>query len=1197
MAPLKRTRPAKIAPEQRAPLPRCSSMLLVASAPYLQMSAQPPANPSVYLSRSSSFNNLRQKSKQDLVNSIRGNKHDTCTNIRVEAPAQPPVSDPHLHRLASLTNNRYAENATNIVRLELLLYPTFNEQISPSSRPARLDSNPSSISNYNLQRSNSNTPQTSVSGSDAVSDAVIRSESSSESVNFQNGHKENPSLESIKEFKSAESPQKSINQPQAEGLGPPHQSHADIEPLLFASLANKPAKLPVGGSSPESFESAHDFGERGGQSENADDVLSLPEPQDEEETPADEDAGDTDSALGEDLSEDGSLSSLDSAQSSNHSSSPSQKSEADSIKEAMPGSFTNSAFDHSDASNGLRAPVARNSHQSIADLPEPTIVLESLQSNSYIRVNPPKRGIENSTPIMDINSETPDESLPPTPISKDTPEAKVIPTNETELQGQKLSYDSSTDKSTSSQTEPAKLLDEYHDTQSYTDTTQSGGSSHKAENDDSTRGSLSSVVNPLKRVVKSMLLPEGQRSEGSGLSASKIGRSLSLRSNGKRSTTASPKLAVEKRSNENGIDEKTNNTNFEIARRLSFQGNSNNTAASNEQSKLESGFAPNENASTNAVELSGPPTTINDSIAEAKHPLPSDPIAKSEVTEEQTSEANNIKDCQMEPQLDPSDQDTETSLKASEVFSSTQIDNFLSDSQAEVPPRGDVAVKGGAIKLHKRNTSSISSLGNTPKISQDPALESSREATPNLNHSSETISTPTKSAFAPPGGRFSMLAVVDVDYDKSLPPTPIRNSAFSPNFDFLDSDIDSKLTMDAEIAEERSSYTDVDSKSSDLNSTKGSVFSERRKLGLRRYLKAFGTRPKPSDGGEMPARKLQSKSLIRSFRKATVPEEKTGSSKLNHSSESVKKADPDSTLKSMPADTKKRKKRFLSNLKLTTGLKLDDIPSPVYSVREKVTTPDSAYATLEEPQGSKFDLPNYEADEDDFEDILLRFDEVEREAEKEMLTMRKSKNMHDFFAKDDELTKAQIDDQQKKDIHYSDESLPARLGSKNNSTVNVGSLESLSGQVQFEEFDSEFPDDGSERVISLTQHHIRTGLADPQKSYLKYVRQFSDFEEIEITLTGFDPTRKSEISDSPDEKISILRRGEKKERHNVSFSHHISVSETYAPYIYKRNNKSVTQYYVTEFLEINKIKNELNAYKCYEMLVHEKSQMNTHFYY
>ena len=64
----------------------------------------------------------------------------------------------------------------------------------------------------------------------------------------------------------------------------------------------------------------------------------------------------------------------------------------------------------------------------------------------------------------------------------------------------------------------------------------------------------------------------------------------------------------------------------------------------------------------------------------------------------------------------------------------------------------------------------------------------------------------------------------------------------------------------------------------------------------------------------------------------------------------------------------------------------------------------------------------------------------------------------------------------------------------------------------------------------------------------------------------------------------------------VVFTNKISINETFASDMYKRYNKAVTQYSLSDPKEINKIKNELNYYKCNEMLVHESSQNNTHFF-
>lgn len=65
----------------------------------------------------------------------------------------------------------------------------------------------------------------------------------------------------------------------------------------------------------------------------------------------------------------------------------------------------------------------------------------------------------------------------------------------------------------------------------------------------------------------------------------------------------------------------------------------------------------------------------------------------------------------------------------------------------------------------------------------------------------------------------------------------------------------------------------------------------------------------------------------------------------------------------------------------------------------------------------------------------------------------------------------------------------------------------------------------------------------------------------------------------------------------VQFDRKILINETFAPDQYRRYNKCVTQYTLTDPNEINKIKDELNAYKCNEMLIHTNSKKFTHFFY
>ncbi|KAK6461157.1 hypothetical protein DFJ63DRAFT_314946 [Scheffersomyces coipomensis] len=160
------------------------------------------------------------------------------------------------------------------------------------------------------------------------------------------------------------------------------------------------------------------------------------------------------------------------------------------------------------------------------------------------------------------------------------------------------------------------------------------------------------------------------------------------------------------------------------------------------------------------------------------------------------------------------------------------------------------------------------------------------------------------------------------------------------------------------------------------------------------------------------------------------------------------------------------------------------------------------------------------------------------------------------------------------------------------------------------------PSDRNEReTIVINNEQLYTifhNLTDFQKRnlppHLKYIKQFKDFQFVEINLSKFEEIPSIHTEDSEKRKsLPILKRRNNLPQFNVDdnnsnkkkvlFSHKIEINETYAPDCYKRYNKAVTQYTLTEHSEISKIKNELNYYKCNEMLVHEKSQTNTHFFY
>lgn len=166
-------------------------------------------------------------------------------------------------------------------------------------------------------------------------------------------------------------------------------------------------------------------------------------------------------------------------------------------------------------------------------------------------------------------------------------------------------------------------------------------------------------------------------------------------------------------------------------------------------------------------------------------------------------------------------------------------------------------------------------------------------------------------------------------------------------------------------------------------------------------------------------------------------------------------------------------------------------------------------------------------------------------------------------------------------------------------------------------------------IDSQELQYIFNNLTDDEKKnlppHLKYIRQFKDYPKIEVDMKKFEDL--SEVKLFVDEsmsKRSILKRrkrmggggggftatmkqtmigggggssGSSSNSKRVVFTNKISINETFASDMYKRYNKAVTQYSLSDPKEINKIKNELNYYKCNEMLVHESSQNNTHFFY
>ena len=302
------------------------------------------------------------------------------------------------------------------------------------------------------------------------------------------------------------------------------------------------------------------------------------------------------------------------------------------------------------------------------------------------------------------------------------------------------------------------------------------------------------------------------------------------------------------------------------------------------------------------------------------------------------------------------------------------------------------------------------------------------------------------------------------------------------------------------------------------------------------------------------------------------------------------------------------------------------------------------------------ELPSFETDAHMFDDMFVSINNVSEQAEHfvtSSIPVGPRLTTKDPFLKDDELTSAQIQDQQIKDEQEDEEQDEEKQQDKQDAGLQTSrhssdnpyiddNIRFLQGELQWTKLDDHtFDDDvavqptkkvdynngdneiapaSKERnadTIVMTHDQLNlifNNLSEFQRrhlpGHLKYIKQFKDFKYIEVSVTKFEDlsginlpnhllqSSPSILKKSEGEyvfKNNSLSSNESKKR--VMFSNKIYVNETYAAEMYKRYNKSVTQYTLTESYEINRIKSELNSYKCNEMLVHESSQNNTHFFY
>lgn len=283
-------------------------------------------------------------------------------------------------------------------------------------------------------------------------------------------------------------------------------------------------------------------------------------------------------------------------------------------------------------------------------------------------------------------------------------------------------------------------------------------------------------------------------------------------------------------------------------------------------------------------------------------------------------------------------------------------------------------------------------------------------------------------------------------------------------------------------------------------------------------------------------------------------------------------------------------------------------------------------------------LPTIDTDTSLLDDVLNSFNET--------LGSDKGKGnvdgiTKDPFLRDDELTRDQIEDQQKRDRLANDDvdedgedeldddnnALGHKRGNSDDNYIdeNLRFLQeellwpidadfkpldeaSIPARRKSYElirrslvFDSE-PDSETFVLENFELKNLFENTTEQQRKrlpfHLKHIGQFSDFDRLEILAEKFSMTPDvTKPKPSKAMQPSLRTKRSRGPRKKVEFAKKISITETFSPDFYKRYNKAVTQYTLTESLEILRIKSELNTYKCNEMLVHEDSQQNTHFFY
>lgn len=1021
-------------------LARSSSMVLLPTrqfkdSQFVQSAGQAQTlSKQAFLARSPSMNNVRVK-KQELAALIRTNKHDTPTNIDISALQTSHLPQPHRN---SLTNNRYQKGSNNIVILELLLLTSSeNSSETASSRAMSLgnasshstrvgsdatpNSNPSSVSNYNVNRSESNTPETSISASEIVPDVLTKTDKLED---------ENP-----------------------------RTSHLIGE--TDASEVPNSTTISTDSSRYSSFTSADEFhtGEK-----NSWDDHSKRDPENADESPL--------TAANLSLAK---------------------------------GAENGGKIMERDAETNTSSTICSS---------DKTVSLTS-QDDSKISEVPQYAPAPKPIVLTELDTGPEVDSIAAAPSDRTTEQS----TGHVQADGQQLTKDSHRKEAPLSSDLQEKLE----------------SAAKQCEN--------------IVRSIETEPVPSDQR--------------LIIAEEDVAGEIKEPMISLTERRNPG----------------LSL------SLASIRHSFVE----PSPGAGSPHSHESLPSLLKS---PETDRVMPISAISYENSPGNRTS-----------------------------FYSHVQIEKFLTDDQKEVPPRGDIVM----MEAQKRNssTSSFNSVMPSPKVLQTKSFPGERvpgntsfnasanTSTNNADISSNSVGAPSKNVAS--STNIVNTPVQNVKATSNDPDTSLI-SAHTALTNANTSMVSAVLSMNDSKGDITSTTKSDDTTSSvrsqkksealkDLSNQKAlSVLKKKsgqsdvilqNRLSLLNVVNVDFDKSLPAspdfqtafDGIKTPEQSPKKAALPIKPTKSKNEKGATGFRKMFKMFS--KSNDSDSVSKSDSGNNESNKKKLFYN-----PLKLNSRLSPTYSYRDqkKLEVPNRESPVKEATvPAASYDLPALEFEEIFFNDVLLKFDEVEKQAQTEVDLLKKNMSIHNLFMKDDELSRDQIANQQQKDAGNSDECLPFEA---------PGSMDYNSAYALSEELVVELPV-GKEQALVLSKDDMTSILEHPGSLtylFLRYLRQYRDCEQMTVRLTGFDPLDKSPIKANA-QQVSILGKKQKSQNTRVKFSDTLHISETFDPDTYKRYNRSVTQYYLTEFAEVNRIKNELNFYKCHEMLVHQRSQCNTHFFY